>query len=112
MPTPVVFASPNAAMINAAMAGPTMRAELNRAEFRPTALARYSRLTISEMNTWRAGLSATAKSPVVSARANTIQSWITPPSVSAASTPAVSAWPVWVTIISRRLSNRSASRPP
>jgi hypothetical protein len=49
--------------MNPAMAGPTIRAALNEAELRPTALVRSSAWTISLTNDCRAGASKAVPMP-------------------------------------------------
>ena len=48
---------PSTAMSTPASAGPIIRARLNAAALSPTALASWSRSTISLTNAWRAGAS-------------------------------------------------------
>ena len=54
---------PISAISTPASAGPIIRARLNDAELRPTALARSGRSTISLTNAWRAGTSSALAVP-------------------------------------------------
>ena len=58
---------PTAAMTSPATPGPRIRAALNEALLRLTALASEVRGTISETNVWRAGLSMAVARPCSSA---------------------------------------------
>jgi MFS family permease len=59
---------PSAAIMRPATAGPIIRARLNDAELRPTALVRSSGPTISLTNDWRAGASKADPMPNTKAR--------------------------------------------
>ena len=59
--------TPTAAMTRPATAGPMIRALLNIAEFRATALPMSSRPTISTANDWRTGMSTALTVPMTSA---------------------------------------------
>ncbi len=79
---------------------------------RVTALVSRSGPTISNTKVWRAGMSKAFTMPRVRAKANTIQSSITPVSTRTPSEAASSPDTAWVTNRKRRLSTRSATTPP
>jgi hypothetical protein len=63
-----VTPEPSQAISRPATAGPIIRARLNDAEFRPTALASWSVSTISLTNVCRAGVSNAVAAPKAKAR--------------------------------------------
>ena len=103
---------PNAAMTRPASAGPMIRPALKLAELSPTALAMCCLPATSDTNACRAGLSNAVPSPKASATTKTCQVWATPVTASRPSTAAQTASQPWVRRRIRRLSKRSAIRPP
>ena len=102
---------PTATMTRPATAGPIIRAPLKDAAFSATAFDAFSRVTTSETNACRAGLSKADTTPSASAKPYMIMRvmWpvriITPrPIASRNSRP-------WVTMSSLRRSKRSATQP-
>jgi len=95
-----------------AIAGPTIRALCTITLFRLTALTTRSGPTISITKLWRVGLSMAFTTPRANTSANTIHGSTVPLAASAQSARAGTTIATWVTISSRRLSKRSASRPP
>ena len=93
------------------MAGPTTRAALNRLELSATAFGSSSRPTISKVSAWRAGASSTSTVPRSAASSSTSQVVMTPASVRAASTPAITIEMTCVQITVRRASRRSTITP-
>lgn len=98
-------------IITPAMAGPTIRARLNVDEFSATALARFSRPTISPTKLCRTGGSNAVNTPNTRHSRYTCHSWTTPVTSSSPSTTALTAMPACTPISSLRLSTRSASTP-
>ena len=103
---------PAVAMRMPATAGPTIRDALTMTLFRPTALARSSPPTISMAKLCRDGLSNTLMKPMAKASDQTIHSWTTPVATSRNMTRACAMKNACVAMRTRRLSNRSAMRPP
>ncbi len=103
---------PKAATVRPAAAGPRMRATLNWAEFRLTAVGTRSRLTSSEMKALRAGLSTAVAVPRARASAYRDHRFTAPVTVSSPSSRDCTAMAVCVISSSRRLGNRSARTPP
>ena len=68
------IATPTAAMVRPAIAGPMTRAPLNIAELSATALPMSSRPTISTAKAWRTGMSTELTVPMI--RASRINSGI------------------------------------
>jgi hypothetical protein len=99
-------------MTTPASAGPIVRAPLMSALPRLTAFTSRSGPTSSTTNAWRAGLSIAFTAPRAQISASSIHSSIVPVAVSASSASAGSAIAVCVMSSSRRLSKRSAIRPP
>ncbi len=102
---------PSAAMASPAMAGPTMRARLNEALLRPTALVSSCGSTISLTKDCRAGASKAVPTPKTKASTYTCQGSATPVTASTPSRSAGAAIITWVTWSRRRLGNRSATSP-
>ena len=94
------------------MAGPIIRALCTITLFRLTAFTTRSGPTISITKLWRVGLSIAFTAPRANTSANTIHGSTAPLAASAQSSSAGSTIATWVTISRRRLSKRSASRPP
>ena len=105
-------ARPTVLMRTAATAGPTMRAVLNTALLRATALDTSSGPTISMTNDWRVGLSTTVTHPATNTSAYTIHSSTTPVVTTRNMANASTAAVLCVITSTRRLSNRSAINPP
>src|SRR5438445_176652 len=95
-----------------ATAGPTRRAALNTALFRPTAFASSSVPTISITNACRVGRSTTVTTPRRNASTSIIHTWTTPVSTIPHIATARTAAALWVQTSVRRLSRRSARTPP
>ena len=104
--------TPSSAINVPAAAGPRMREQWTTTEFSATALTTRPGPTISTTNAWRAGLSTATIVPRTSTRASTIQACTAPVSASANRVKAGTAIETCVTVNSRRLGIRSASRPP
>src|SRR5262245_14081545 len=103
--------TPYRAMTRPPSPGPTMRAALNEAELRATALATLARPTISATSDCRAGWSSTFTRPEQKARRATCQ-YSTWPEATRAARP--KAWPpcaICVITMSRRFCTRSARAP-
>ena len=103
---------PTVAMSTPASAGPAMRETLTMTLLRPTALNRSDGPTISTTKLWRDGLSTALMMPITPASTQTIQSVSTCMTTMRPRASACKVKAVWVTSISLRLSNLSASRPP
>ena len=103
---------PTQAISRPAIPGPTIRAALNVALLRPTALGRCSCGTISLTKVCRAGLSSAVTTPSRRANTKTIHSCATPVTTSAPSPKARRPRPHCVIISRRRFCIRSAMRPP
>ena len=95
---------PTAAMARPATAGPTMRAELNVALLRLSALGRSSGPTSSTMNDWRTGVSSAEATPSAADSAYTCQSCTTPVTSSSPSARASRPIATCTPMISRSLS--------
>jgi hypothetical protein len=104
--------TPTIAIAIAASAGPTRRAEWIRTLLRLTALTTRSGPTISIAKLCLVGLSIALTLPRKKTSASTIQGWTVPAATIANRASAGSAITACVTISSRRLSKRSARRPP
>ena len=94
------------------MAGPTIRAALNIAEFRPIAFVTSSRPTISTTNAWRVGMSTALTSPSSAASTRMCQTWVTFANVSAARARARIIDATCVPMIVFRFGRTSAITPP
>ena len=104
--------TPRAPMRMPPTAGPTIRAALNIAEFRPTALVMSSRPTISTTNAWRVGMSTAFTRPSSAARTRMCQTCTTFAKVSAARMKARSIEATCVPMIVDRFGRTSAMTPP
>ena len=104
-PSPTVLTS------TAATAGPMTRATLTAVLFRVTALRIRSRPTTSATKACRAGLSTALKVPNTSARTTIWSRSTIPLSTRMPSARETRPSPAWVTSRTRRLGNRSTSRP-
>ena len=93
-------------------AGPTIRAALKTAEFRPTAFVTSSTPTISMTNAWRVGMSTALTSPSSAASSRMCHTCATFAKLSAASTKARSIEAVCVPTSVARLGRTSAMMPP
>ena len=105
------MATPNAPIDRPAIAGPTTRAPLNRAELRATAGPTSSRPTISTENAWRTGMSTAFAIPSRTASTRIIQTWTTSVTTRTARMAASTIMIVWVTMSTRRLGRTSAYTP-
>ena len=88
-----------------------MRARLNDAELRATALGSMAFGTISFTNAWRAGVSNAPPVPNRNASTYTCQVCTQPNTASTPSTAAVLPMANWVTISTLRFEKRSAITP-
>ena len=104
--------TPTVAISTPAIAGPTIRAQCTITLFRLTAFTTRSGPTISMTKLCRVGLSTAFTAPRANTSANTIHGSTAPLAASAQSSTAGTTIATWVTISSRRLSKRSASKPP
>jgi hypothetical protein len=104
-PSPTVLTS------TAATAGPMTRATLTAVLFRVTASRIRSRPTTSATKACRAGLSTALKVPNSSARTTTCPSLTFPLRTRMPSASETRPSPAWVISRTRRLGNRSTSRP-
>ena len=99
-------------MSTALTTGPMTRDVLMTTELSPTALETSSGPTISYRKLWRAGMPKAVVVPVRPASTQIIHTVTTSVATSTPSASAKSAAPVWVRMMSLRLSTRSASAPP
>jgi hypothetical protein len=97
-------ATPAAAIIRPASAGPTIRAQWTITLLRLTALTSRPDPTISMTNACRVGLSTAFTDPRAKTSAKTIQGSIAPAAVRPQSPSAGTAITAWVSISRRRLS--------
>ncbi len=104
--------TPTVAMRTPPMAGPTARAAFTVTEFSVIALRSSSRPTISRTNACLAEFSKALFRPRMTARRQTSQNVTAPSTVSSPSTRAWQPMASCRTIISLRLSTRSATTPP
>lgn len=89
-----------------------MRAQWTITLFKLTALTTLSGPTISITKLWRVGLSSALTTPRENTSTNTIHGSTAPLVASPHRSRAGTTIATWVTISTRRLSKRSASRPP
>src|SRR6266436_8280839 len=105
-------ATPTPAIIKPAIEGPTTRAPFTIELLSEIAFSKSSRLVISTVNAWRAGMSKPIATPLSAAIMMINNGVANPTQAPAASKNAQIIWAVWVATMIERFGYKSASDPP